>query len=301
MPAGLDDMKLSIITLNFNKPQLTLACIDSLYHQHKELFEENVFECIVVDNASYDNSVEAISKKFKNSTYKNVVLVPHTENGGFGAGNNVGVKKAKGEYIVFLNNDTIVQDDGLLKMLAYIELHKEIGILGGQLRNDDGSLQPSVGTFYTLPNVLLLLLGMQRFGILDKSPNHIEKVDWVKGGLLMMKKGVFEKLGGFDEKIFMYTEDMELCFRAKKNGYDSYFFPDVHIIHKEHGSTSRTFAIVNIYKNLPYFYKKHLTSFDLLVLLFLLKVKAYASIIFGTIVNNNYLRSTYAQALAVLR
>lgn len=294
-------MKLSIVTLNYNKANLTLDCIASLYKIYKNAFEENEVECIVVDNKSQDDSVEKIASAIKEQHYKNIILTPNKENAGFGAGNNVGVGKAKGTYIVFLNNDTIVQDDGLLKMLAYIDAHKEVGILGGQLRNEDGSLQPSVGMFYTLPYVVLLLLGMQRFGILDKSPKIIEKVDWVKGGLLMMRKDVFEKLGGFDEKIFMYTEDMELCFRAQKAGYNSYFYPDVKIVHKEHGSTNRTFAIVNIYKNLPYFYKKHRNVFELSVLLLLLKVKAYASIIFGTIVGNNYLRSTYAQALAILR
>lgn len=294
-------MKLSIVTLNYNKANLTLDCIASLYKIYKNAFEENEVECIVVDNKSQDDSVEKIASAIKEQHYKNIILTPNKENAGFGAGNNVGVGKAKGTYIVFLNNDTIVQDDGLLKMLAYIDAHKEVGILGGQLRNEDGSLQPSVGMFYTLPYVVLLLLGMQRFGILDKSPKTIEKVDWVKGGLLMMRKDVFEKLGGFDEKIFMYTEDMELCFRAQKAGYNSYFYPDVKIVHKEHGSTNRTFAIVNIYKNLPYFYKKHRNVFELSVLLLLLKVKAYASIIFGTIVGNNYLRSTYAQALAILR
>jgi len=294
-------IKLSIVTLNYKKPQLTLACLDSVYKQYKKDLEDNFCEVIVVDNASSDDSVQVIQKAIIKHKYKNVRLIANKTNDGFGAGNNTGAAKAKGEYICFLNNDTIVQDRGFLDMALFLDSHPTVGILGGQLRNFNGSLQPSSGKFYTLVNILLLMLGMQRYGLLDKSPKQIELVDWVKGGLLMIRKEVFDKLNGFDENIFMYTEDMELCFRAKIQGFPTYFYPFVNVLHKEHGSSNRTFAIVNIYKNLLYFYKKHKSSWEYLFVKDLLTVKAKMLVWFGKICHNNYLIQTYEQALSVLR
>lgn len=113
----------------------------------------------------------------------------------------------------------------------------------------------------------------------------------------MIRRDVFEELGGFDEKIFMYTEDMELCYRAKERGYETYFYPDVEVLHAEHGSTNRTFAIVNIYKNLQYFYKKHKSPFEYYFVKTLLKAKAATLIIAGKIVGSKYLVETYKDAL----
>lgn len=294
-------MKLSIILLNYNKPDLTSECVASVYKIHAKEFIENEIEIIIVDNKSTDNSLALLKKEIAEKKYKNVLLVPNSSNAGFGAGNNFGVKKAKGEYVVFLNNDTIVKDDGLTKMLAYMETHDKVGILGGQLKNTDGTLQASVGSFYTLPRVLMLLLGFQKYGLLDRSPSTIEAIDWVKGGLLMMQKAAFEKIGGFDENIFMYTEDMELCYRAKKHGFTSFFYPFVEVLHKEHGSTNRTFAIVHIYSGLKYFYKKYMSKTEQNMLQLLLTTKALLLIDIGKLTNNEYLRTTYEQALAAIR
>ncbi|PIZ97399.1 MAG: hypothetical protein COX78_04595, partial [Candidatus Levybacteria bacterium CG_4_10_14_0_2_um_filter_35_8] len=167
----------------------------------------------------------------------------------------------------------------------------------GQLRNTDGSFQVSVGSFYSLGKAILLLLGMQRFGVVDKNPVIIKQVEWVKGGLLMIKKEVFEDLNGFDENIFMYTEDMELCYRAKLKGYKTYFYPNVTVLHAEHGSTCRTFAIVNIYKNLLYFYKKHKSYAEYMILKIILIIKAVFLSIVGKLIGSSYLLKTYKEAL----
>lgn len=293
-------MIISIITLNYNKPDLTRACIASLYDQYQGELEDNLFEIIIVDNNSEDDSVEKIKNEIRKKGYKNIHLIENGENSGFGKGCNIGAASAKGEYLLFLNNDTVVQDRGFLKMAAYCNEHKNVSILGGQLHNADGTLQPSSGNFYTLPKVLLLLLGMQRFGLVDKSPSHITQVDWVKGGLLMIRSEIFKKLGGFDEKIFMYTEDMELCYRAKQAGFSTYFFPDIMVIHKEHGSTNKTFAIVNIYKNLLYFYKKHKSKGEYYILKLLLTVKAYLLLGVGRLLQKPYLVTTYQSALKAI-
>ena len=116
----------------------------------------------------------------------------------------------------------------------------------------------------------------------------------------MIRKDVFEQLKGFDEKIFMYTEDMELCYRARLAGKNIYFYPDVLVLHKEHGSTNKTFAIVNIYKNLLYFYKKHRSPFEFQTLKFLMETKAVVFIVLGKLTGNSYLVDTYKKALAEL-
>lgn len=292
-------MKLSIISLNFRKPELTLALMESLYMVYKKHFDQKEWEYIVVDNHSEDDSPKILKKAVEK--YVGFSFVQNPENNGFGAGNNLGVMHAKGEYILFLNNDTIVREKGIEEMFSYLQLHPEIAILGGELHNTDGTPQSSSGKFYTLGSLILLLLGMQRFGAIDKNPTGITKVDWVKGALLMIKKSVFEKLGRFDEKIFMYTEDMELCYRANKRGYSSYFFPTDGIFHKDQGSSNRTFAIVNIYKNLLYFYKKHRPFWEYMLVKLLLQTKAILLILYGKLFKKEYFVDTYEKALAVVR
>jgi GT2 family glycosyltransferase len=293
-------MLLSIVTLNYKKPHLTIACMASLQEQFKKEFEENQIELLIVDNHSEDDSLASLKETIKKEDYKNTRVIANDENAGFGKGCNVGAKEAKGEYLLFLNNDTLVKDKGILAMAKYLEEKPEIAILGGQLRNSDGTKQPSTGKFYTPFYAVLLLLGLQKFGFLDMSPNIITQVDWVKGGLLMVRAEVFKKLAGFDEKIFMYIEDMELCYRAHLSGYKTFFYPDVMVAHEEHGSTNRTFAIVNIYQNLLYFYKKHRSPSEYRFLHFIMKTKAAILVIVGKILGNSYLSSTYEQALKAL-
>lgn len=292
-------MQLSIITINFRKPQLTVACMESVYRAYKEFFEKGEFELLIVDNLSGDDSLTILEKEIKKKGYKNVFLLPHEENNGFGGGNNFGVKHAKGEYVLFLNSDTIVEK-GLDGMLSFIEGNAAIGVVGGMLKNFDGSQQSSLGKFYFLPQVFLLLLGMQRFEFIDKNPSTTQRVDWVKGACLMMKKDFFEKLHGFDENIFMYTEDMELCYRVMRAGKEIWFYPNVEILHKDQGSSSRSFAIVHIYEGVMYFYKKHRSFPERAVVKLLLQTKATILVLYGKLAKSEYLVTTYEKALRTL-
>src|SRR6266404_6263785 len=142
-------MLVSIVTLNYKKKDLTIACITSLWEQYESEFRDNKMEVIIVDNDSKDDSVEAICHVIKEKKFENMHVVANSSNAGFGAGCNLGVAKSTGEFILFLNNDTVVKDDGLIRMAQYCKEHPEVAILGGQLRNFDGSLQASTGKFYT--------------------------------------------------------------------------------------------------------------------------------------------------------
>lgn len=298
-------MKLSIILLNFNRAQLTLECIESLRKHYKKEFVENIFEIVVADNGSSDDSITILrSKKYESShgpdsrEIKNITIIENKANLGFGKGNNEAAKYAKGEFLLFLNNDTKVLDEGFLGMIEVFNKDESIGIVGGKMLNDDGSAQASAGKFYTFFNAIRMIFGLQRLGFLYTSPNSIKKVDWVSGGSLMIRRSIYEKIHGFDNDIFMYMEDVDICYRVKKIGYSTYFYPGITISHKQHGSGSRTFAIVNIYQSLLVFYKKHMPPWQYFVIQLLLRLKAVSCIAIGKSIGNNYLVDTYEKALA---
>ena len=182
-------------------------------------------------------------------------------------------------------------------MIKFLEENDNVTILGGKLLNKDGSAQPSCGKFYNLFNLFLMLMGIERFGVLKSSPKNIQRVDWVSGGCMMIRSKFFQEIGGFDEKFFMYTEDMELCFRAKKIDNPTYFYPNVKVLHKTLGSSSKAFAIINIYKGLLYFYRKHKSHLEYLVARIMLVVKGRIVIFLGLIVNNKTLINTYSRAI----
>jgi len=288
-------MKLSIIILSYNTKDLTSQCIQSIIENYRKELENGETEIIVVDNASSDGSQSAISNiKYQIS---NIKIIENKENVGFAKGCNIGAKKSKGKYILFLNSDTETLDRGFLKMTEFLDANSTIGILGGKLLNPDSSPQPSAGKFYTLFNLFLMLAGIEVFLGIRKSPKTISKVDWVSGGCMMIKKSLFEKLSGFDENFFMYIEDMEMCFRADRLGSATYFYRDVKVVHKALGSSSRDFAIINIYKGILYFYAKHKNYFQYTIAKALLIAKAKISIVIGILTDNSSLIKTYGEAI----
>ncbi len=288
-------MLLSTIVLSYNTEELTLKCLGSIVAQYKKELENKKIEIIVVDNNSSDDSVKTLKKEFVNTKY--LKLIESKENLGFGKGCNKGVKNASGEYMLFLNSDTEVLDRGFLSMIEFLDKNPKIAILGGKIENIDGSIQKSVGKFYNLFNLIVMLLGLERLGFLRSSPKDIKEVDWVSGACMMVRKDVFEKLSGFDEQFFMYIEDMEICYRAKKLGYSTYFFPNLKLRHKSLGSSNRTFAIINIYKGILHFYSKHKTYFEYLLARTLLTTKANCLIFAGTILGKKSLRERYQKAI----
>jgi GT2 family glycosyltransferase len=290
-------MSLSVIILNFNKSQLTINCLRSLYKQFQKEINENLIDIIIVDNASGRDEIKILKEGISQSRINNVKLLQNSNNAGFSKGCNLGAKNAKGDILLFLNNDTEINDNRLWEMASYMDKNESASIVGGKLINPNGTDQSSTGNYYTPFYALMLLLGIQRTGLAAKNPNEIKQVDWVKGACLMVKKDVFDNLSGFDENIFMYIEDMELCYRAVKMGYGVFFYPYVTIVHKDHGSSNRGFAIINIYQNLLYFYKKHRPIWEYLFLKSVLKIKAWILIIFGRVTKNSYLINTYEKAI----
>lgn len=298
-PLGLDNMLLSIITINYKTFTKTMECVLSVFDNYKNECENKLVEHIIIDNFSNDGSLEKLESEIKKRDFKHLVFYKNKSNDGFGKGCNLGANLAKGKYLMFLNSDTQVLDKGFLEMINFLEKNSKIGIIGGHLKNFDMSDQLSASKFYTIPNLFLLLLGAGCLSFLKLNPKKASSVDWVSGGCMMVRKDLFFKLKGFDPEIFMYGEDMEICFRAKQLGFETWYYPDALIKHASQGSSNRTFAIVNIYKGIAIFYKKHFPqNYNLAI--FCLKSKAFFLKKFAKILNNNYLHETYEKAFKAI-
>lgn len=289
---------LSVIILSYNTKELTLNCLKSIVSNYKKKLEDREFEIILVDNGSKDGTVTSMNNL--QLTVNNLRIIENKENFGFSKGNNIGAKKAAGKYLLFLNSDAEVVDDGLYEMIDFLEKHQEAALVGGALKNYDGTFQGSTGPFYNLFFFFLMLFGFERIGMVRKSFTKTTSVDWVSGAFMMARRDIFEKLGGFDEHFFMYLEDMELCFRVKQLGYNVYFYPQVAVLHKEHGSSDRSFAIIQIYKGFGYLFKKHKPFWQQALVKFSLKMKAYSLIYFAKIIKDVNLKETYTKALKSL-
>lgn len=281
---------ISIIIISYNGRDLLKKCLLSIY---KNLTGK--FEVIVVDHNSHDKSIEMVR-----SNFPKVTVIDAKKNPGFGTGCNKGAETARGNVLLFLNSDTEIIDNSVFEMEKFLRARQNIGITGGLLKNYDDSDQRSCGRFYTLPNVALMLFGGEKLELAWQNTKTEKEVDWVSGGFMMVKKSVFDMIHGFDEKIFMYIEDMELCYRVKKAGYSVVFYPKCQVIHKGQGASSRQFAIIHIYQGLEYFYKKHKSPREYVVLKWLLITKAYFAMGFGIITLRHQLFKTYKRALQIV-
>ncbi len=288
---------LSIVVVSFNTKEMTDKMLNSVYFSLRE-HNFSSFEVIVVDNASTDSSVEMLKEWKKRE--KNFLLIENKKNIGFGRANNLAVKKTRGKYLLFLNSDILVLDNAILKLLEFYRKREgEIGFVGGKLLNPDKTPQPSAGPFYTLPVIFgALFLRGDYWGLTRYSPTSVKEVDWISGACILTTKRIFEDVEGFDKNIFMYMEEIDLFYRAKKKGYSVWFYPDARFIH--YGSLSskkKSYPILQVFKGFLYFYKKHNSQMELMLLKSMLKLKAIVGLLIGRLLNNRYLIDAYGKAL----
>jgi len=285
-------MDLSVIIVNFNTENLLEDCLTSIFNQTKGIN----FEVLVIDNASSDGSVAMVKKKFPQA-----VLIANKKNLGFAKANNQGLRQAKGDYALLLNSDTVLKDNPFLKLIKFAQNHLQAGVIGCRLLNKDKSHQPSAAPFFTLPRAILWLTTGDRF--LYSSPSKTQQVDWVMGAALMIKKEAIKKAGLLDEKFFMYMEEQEWCYRIKKEGWQIWFYPEAEIFHLVRGSSpeGRQKVILGIYQGLIFFYQKHFSSRQLIVLKLTLQIKAIGVWLIGVLTNNHDLKETYAKAFKLVR
>ncbi len=264
----------SIIILSYNTCDITLKCLSHLTKS------KNVdLEIIVIDNASTDGSVPAIAKKFPQ-----VKLVANKDNIGFAAGNNQGMELAKGEVILLLNSDCFVQPDTLASCVRYLD---QFDVLGCRLINQDKSTQYSWGYFPTLGRIFLLMTFVDNFPLIrmfiksihvrDLSRYNLsQEVDWITGAFVMFNKEVFKKVGGIDEKYFMYGEEMEWMYRIKKAGFKVRYVSEAQATHLLGASTkSLSQAFASEMKGYLYWFTKHNPSWQLPILKLILVVGTF--------------------------
>lgn len=226
-------MNIVVSIVEFNTVNLLKKCLDTLFNKKWK----NNLAVWVVDNASSDNSVEMVEKNFPK-----VNIIKSEKNVGFGAGHNIVFKKVKADYFIVLNSDTEIEDDIFDGMVDFMEQNKTCGISSCKVIGFDGKLQPNGGDLpfgKALINWLFNLdfMGGESFHRNDKeyySKSH--EVGWVSGNFMVIRKEIIEKLGGFDESYFMYFEDVDLCFRAKKAGFKVMINPGLSIKHLSGGS-----------------------------------------------------------------
>ncbi|MEK7497351.1 MAG: glycosyltransferase family 2 protein [Patescibacteria group bacterium] len=268
-------LDLSIITINYKTNELTRACIDSVKKYTKDI----KFETIIIDNSE--------------------------DNRGFAGGNNVGIKKAKGRYILLLNSDTYLHDDVLSKMVSYMDKNPEVGISSCSLKNVDGTPQVTGGHFPTLVKVLFWMVlqdfpGME--GLIGqfhpkKNGDGITDMDWVGGTFFMIRHDMVRNVGLFDDSYFMYTEEVDFCFRAKKLGWRVSYAPVGSITHIGGASSkSSEFVVLSEIKGIKIFFKKHFSKWQYPILRLILKIGALGRIILFGILKGGEYAKIYAKA-----
>jgi GT2 family glycosyltransferase len=244
-------LKLSVVILNYNVRYFLELCLKSVFQAVKNIEAE----VIVVDNASEDDSVQMIKKLFPE-----VILVHNKENTGFSKGNNIGVKKAIGEYVCILNPDTVIAEDIFKKLIDFSETKEKLGIVGCKLINGRGVFLPeSKRNIPFVKAAIKKLLGNPE----DYYAEHVDlnengPVDVLVGAFMLLKKDVYNKIGGFDEDYFMYGEDIDISYKALKAGYRNYYYGKSTIIHFKGESTLRDKLYAKrFFGAMQIFYKKH--------------------------------------------
>ena len=272
-------MKLSIIIVNYNVKHFLEQCLLSVFKATQQISSE-VF---VVDNNSVDGSCEMVNEKFPQA-----VLIENKVNTGFAKANNQAMRIAKGEYVLLLNPDTLVEEDTFIKCVNFMDAHADAGGLGVYMIDGKGNFlaeskrglpSPAVA-FYKIFGLSALfpkskIFGRYHLGFLDKNQTH--KVDVLSGAFMLMRKTVLDKVGLLDEAFFMYGEDIDLSYRVTQGGYSNYYFPETKIIHYKGESTKKSSVnyVVVFYKAMVIFAKKHFSNQNASLFSLLINVAVY--------------------------
>jgi len=250
---------LSVIILSYNTKDVTFECLDRLALSIHSLNKQ--VEVIVVENGN-DGTAEQIEKN-----YSWVKLVKPKKNTGFALGNNLGIKESSknSKYYLFLNSDAFIEKDTLNKAFEFMENHSDCDVLGCQLKFGDGDFQPSAGSLPTPINISCWMLGLDVFNknqVHPKSADFFSQdriVGWVMGAFLFMKSEVVKSTQGFDEKFFLYMEEVDWCKRINEAGFKIWYTPSFSITHLDKTSSGgdKTLGIIKEALGLVYYTKKY--------------------------------------------
>lgn len=211
----MQENRLSVIIVNWNTKGLLARCLDSL--------QGIPCEVIVVDNASIDGSAGVV---------KNARLIKNSDNIGFGAANNKALREIDTKYVLFLNTDVIITRDAVDKLLRFMDTHPDAALCTPSLLREDGSPQE---TYISFPGLFTELFGR----LPHRAQKEPCKVDAIRGACMLGRRDIISKLGGFNERYFLFLEETDLCLRLKKNGYRVWYVPDAEVRHTGGGSAGK--------------------------------------------------------------
>ena len=265
-------VQLSIIIVTYNSKTLIEQCLVSVDKAIARISSE----VIIVDNNSTDGSKDYLPSKFTG-----VKFIFNNENAGFAKACNQGFKISSGDFILFLNPDTVLSETCLSDCISFFKTHADAGTVGVRMLDERGKFLkeskrglPSPSTsFYKLFGLAAIFPGSETFakyyeGHLSEKENN--PVEVLSGAFMMIRRSVFEKVNGFDEAFFMYGEDVDLSLRINQLGYKNYYLGKVSITHLKGGSTTYNYKYVqDFYDAMRLFVKKHYGEKPALYLLFL--------------------------------
>jgi GT2 family glycosyltransferase len=277
--------ELSIIIVSFNDKSHLEECLSSI--------EENVqninFEILIVDNNSSDGSQEFIKQN-----YPEIKLISNQENVGFAVALNRGIRHSEGEFFLFLNTDTIIYAEALSLLLEELKSSPGIGAVGPALLRGENAYQVSFGRRVSFISEIFQRFFLNPFYKLWlKSVQKRKEVGWLSAACFMTRREVVEEVGLFDEKFFLYFEDIDLCYRIRSKGWSLIFFPQARVFHKG-GTTTRQDKVQSRFeyrKSQLYFYQKHNSKVSLFLLRFYLRLNFSLIRIWGFLRGKNYRRN----------
>lgn len=271
--------QLSVIIVNYNVKFFIDQCLDSV----KKAMKNIELEVIIVDNNSIDGSLEMIQDK-----YSEFQLIANKDNVGFSKANNQGIKISKGEYVLLLNPDTIVEEDTFKKVIVFMDTHPNAGGLGIRMIDGKGNFLPEskrglptpMVAFYKIFGISAVFPKSKKFGqyhLGHLSEYETNEVDILSGAFMLMRKEVLDKVGLLDEDFFMYGEDIDLSYRIQKGGFKNYYFADSKIIHYKGESTKKSSVnyVFVFYNAMVIFAKKHFSGKNANLFSFLIKIAIY--------------------------
>ena len=260
-------MYLSIIIINYRTYEFTKKTIDSIINK-KYSFN---YELIIVDNASGDNSLESLKKDYYKKIDTGLIkFISNNEDKGFAYANNLALKQTNSKYILLLNSDTKIINDCLEKCLKFMDTDKNIGALGCKVMLSNGSLDKACRRSY--PNVKVSFYRMtclshifpkskrfNKYNLTYLDENGIYDVDCLSGAFMLLRSEVLSQVGFLDENFFMYGEDIDYCYRIKKNGWKVNYYGEAKVIHYKGASSKKQESklLYEFYKSMHIFYNKH--------------------------------------------
>ncbi len=249
--------------LNYRSPRDTIKCVEALTAQTIA----DQIEIVIVDNHSDDESIGWIRALLGN--IPSVRIIEDRDNIGYGKGNNAGMRLSRGKYILIINPDNTLLPDALEQMLAIFSSHPDAGIVGPALVHPDGSIRPSARAFPQLHDLLRKRLFPQKWqaeyskSIAAENNKECVEVDWLVGACLLMPRELMTSLGGFDERFFLFFEDIDLCRRVKLLGKKVLYVPGIKVLDRRNRlSGSSIFSLltkkmtwIHVSSAIKYFWK----------------------------------------------